>query len=425
MTYMKSQNSFAQSIRGRSRNSGASRTARGAGVALMFAGMMSASAIEAQTWQTRASGTAQNLTAVVFSTATTAAAVGANTAITVSSDGGSTWASQTLGDGATLNAVFSAGTTIATVGDDRGGGGNDLIAASGDRGATWGYVSGPGNDDDLTAGIFVTSIIAVAVEDNGGTGEIYVSQDRGATWVQDALSVNDPLNAVHSRGSLVIVVGDDQGPTEAVARSTSSGALGTWVAASVVPGTGEVLNDVVVINSTSAVAVGNAGEILNSTDAGDNWGNPFTVVGTPDLNAVDSSSDFVVAVGDGGTIVRSTDAGANWVLPTTNTATNNLNDVVFLTGAILLAVGDNGEIYGSEDYGDNWTAQTSGVASNLLAIAYNGLNGTLVVGDAGVVLLSLNQISVTTPIPFQSKWLLVGLLVAVGLLALRRFRPTQ
>ena len=43
-------------------------------------------------------------------------------------------------------------------------------------------------------------------------------------------------------------------------------------------------------------------------------------------------------------------------------------------------------------------------------------------GDGGIVLLSTNQISVSEPIPFRSKWPLVLLLVGAGLLALRRLR---
>jgi hypothetical protein len=42
------------------------------------------------------------------------------------------------------------------------------------------------------------------------------------------------------------------------------------------------------------------------------------------------------------------------------------------------------------------------------------------VGAAGVILLSLDQISISEPIPFQSKWLLVFLLVGYAVYALNR-----
>ncbi|HCL30224.1 MAG TPA: hypothetical protein DIC52_17555 [Candidatus Latescibacteria bacterium] len=72
-----------------------------------------------------------------------------------------------------------------------------------------------------------------------------------------------------------------------------------------------------------------------------------------------------------------------------------------------------------------WTAQTSTTGQNLESTAFNGVNNTRSVGANGTVLLSLNQISVTAPIPFRSKWPLVPLLVGVGLVALRRLRTAR
>ena len=426
MTYMKTLSSSTETSRLRHCNSGAMRTVLVATVALVIAGLMTASSVEAQTWTQRTSNTTQNLTAVVFSTATTAAAVGGNTAITVSSDGGSTWASTNLGDGATLNAVFSDGTTIVTVGDD--GGTPDMIAASGDRGATWGFVTGPANNQDLSAGIFVsaTNVIVLDGQNGGASDEIMLSVDRGASFVV-VFNTPQEMFAVDSRGSLVIAVGDNQVPNETVARSANLGVA--WANASSVPGTLDAYNDVVIVSATNAVAVGANGHVGLSTDAGDRWHQPYTAAAT--LNAVDASSGFVVAVGAGGAIAISNNSGANgsWSSPVSPTI-QDLNDVLFLSGNFVLAVGNAGTIIGSTDRGATWTAQSSGVTVNLQKIAYNGLNNTLVVGDPdgtpqGVILLSLDQISVTAPIPFQSKWLLVGLLLAAGLLALRRYGPAR
>lgn len=373
----------------------------------------------AQTWSQRTSNTAQALTAVVYSTAVTAAAVGANAAIIVSGDGGSTWTDKNLGIATTLNAVFSNGVTIATVGNDQAGAPDWLVADSPDRGATWAVNTNvPATDEDLVDGLFVNETNAVAVESNGGTGEVILSVDRGASWT-NPFDANDPINAVDSRSALVIAVGDNQGPNETIVRSVDSGV--TWAAAAVVPNTNEDLFDVVVVNATTAVAVGGNGEILQSTDSGANWTNPFDA-GANDLFAVASSGSFVVTVGQNGDIAYSDDGGATWVSPVSPTA-NDLQDVRYLTGSIALAVGNGGTIIGSTDHGLTWTAQTSTTTQNLTALAYNGLNNTLAVGANGTVLLSLNQISVSEPIPFRSKWLLVLLLVGAGLLALRRRRP--
>ena len=58
--------------------------------------------------------------------------------------------------------------------------------------------------------------------------------------------------------------------------------------------------------------------------------------------------------------------------------------------------------------------------SQLEALAYNSDNRVIAVGAAGVILLSLDQISSSEPIPFQSKWLLVFLLVGYAVYALNR-----
>ncbi|MBT6147257.1 MAG: hypothetical protein HOH74_17610, partial [Gemmatimonadetes bacterium] len=325
---------------------------------------------------------------------------------------------------ADLTAVFSNGVTIVAVGIDQDGGGGEpeAVIASGDRGATWVEITNlPPTDDDMAAGLFVNSTNAVAVSDQVG-GEILLSVDRGASWTNPH-SAPDALNAVDSRGALVVVAGDALGANETISRSLDAGV--NWADASSVPGAGQNMNDVAIVTATTVVAVGQNGEILRSTDTADNWLNPFTAA--DNLNAVVASNNTLIAVGDSRTIVRSIDAGASWILPTTPSAAGgtNLNDVLFLTSSIALAVGDNGEIYSSDDLGDVWTAQTSTTTENLMAVAYNGINNTVVVGDNGIVLLSRNQVPTIEPIPFASKWTLVLLLVGAGLISLRRLRTAR
>ena len=385
--------------------------------------------IEAQTWAVRPSTTGADLLDVAYSTAATAAAVG-NTSVTIASgDGGLTWTDKTVAgltaDGSpNLNAVFSSGPTIVGVGNDQMGGAPEAVITSNDRGATWvEVINVPNTTRNLTDGLFVNSTHAVAVSDNmGGGGVVLLSVDRGASWTNPYVGTVS-FNAVDARGALVIAVGDNI-PNEELAYSLNGGV--TWLAGAG-PGVGQNMNDVAIVSATTAVAVGQAGEILRTTDSGVTWTNPFTVVGTPNLNAVDVSGTFLIAVGDNRTIARSVDSGANWVLPTTPppVGVTPLNNVRFLTSSIALVVGDAGEIYSSSDRGDTWVTQTSTTGQNLTAIAYNGVNNTLVVGAAGTVLLSEDQIPTSAPIPFQSKWPLVLLLVGAGLFSLRRLRTAR
>ncbi|MFP6645196.1 MAG: YCF48-related protein, partial [Candidatus Latescibacterota bacterium] len=375
----------------------------------------------AQTWQGRTSNTVRNLVAVVYSTAATAAAVGANAATIASGDGGATWVDETVGTLAgapDLRAVFSNGATIVAVGNDQAG--PESIIASGDRGATWVEITSALINENLSAGLFVNSTNVVAVSDEGG-GEVLLSVDRGASWTLISPRASQELNAIDSRSALVIAVGD-AGSSEAIFRSVNSGVA--WSEATSVSRVGNNFNDVTIASATNAVAVGQNGSIVLSTDSGDRW--HLSADAANNLNAVDSNAGHVVAVGDGGVISRNTNNGAkgSWSVVASGTV-RNLNDVLFLTGAIVLAVGDAGTIIGSTDRGATWSTQTSNTAQNLEAIAYNGVNNTLVVGANGTVLLSLSQISVPTPIPFRSKWPLVLLLVAAGLVALRRLRTAR
>jgi len=302
------------------------------------------------------------------------------------------------------------------------GGDPEAVITSNDYGATWVEVliaNLPPTDANLNDGLFVTSTNVVAVGDAmGGVGEIILSVDRGASWT-NPLSGLAGFNAVDSRGALVVAVGDNI-PTEMLAYSQDSGL--TWLAGTG-PGAGQNMNDVAAATTSSAVAVGQAGVILRTTDSGVNWANIASPT-ADNLNAIDGTTSFLVAVGANRAVVRSIDSGVNWILPTTPppVGVSALNDVQFLASSIVLAVGDNGEIYSSSDRGDVWVTQTSTTTEDLLAIAYSGFNNTLVVGTTGMVLQSLDQIPTSAPIPFQSKWPLVLLLVGAGLVALRRLR---
>lgn len=429
MTYMTLRNARGAGAQSKHCNSGANGAARLVAVALALTAWLPTAPVEAQTWSLIAEPTGEGFLSVVYSTASTAAAVGTNSATIASGDGGSTWADETVatllgGDGSPdLNAVFSNAATIIGVGDDQMGAAPEAVITSSDRGATWVEVllaNLPPTDNNLVDGLFVNSTNAVAITDQMGAGEVLLSVDRGASWTNPFVAL-ERLNAVDSRGALVIAVGDDL-PTETLVYSPDSGV--TWFAGAG-PATGQDMNDVFVVSATTAVAVGQGGQVLQTTDSGANWGNAF--IAADNLNAIDGRGVFLIAVGDSRTIVRSIDSGANWVLPTTPppVGATNLNAVLFLTSAIALAVGDNGEVYGTTDRGDVWTAQTSTTTDNLEAIAYNGVNNTLVVGANGTVLLSLNQLSITAPIPFRSKWPLVLLLVGAGLVALRRLRTAR
>ena len=99
---------------------------------------------------------------------------------------------------------------------------------------------------------------------------------------------------------------------------------------------------------------------------------------------LDSGVGF--AVGDAGTILRTTDAGMTWS-PLTSGTTNALHDVYFFDPTQGVAVGDQGLIRRTTDGGTNWQTITSGVEVTLQSVAFNGVNG-ISGGDSQTILYS-------------------------------------
>lgn len=111
---------------------------------------------------------------------------------------------------------------------------------------------------------------------------------------------------------------------------------------------------------------------------------------TNNLNGVyllDSGIGF--AVGDAGTILKTTDAGMTWS-PLTSGTTNALYDVYFFDATQGVAVGELGLIRRTTDGGSNWQTITSGVEDTLRAVSFSGVNG-IAAGEAQDILYSTDS----------------------------------
>jgi hypothetical protein len=108
---------------------------------------------------------------------------------------------------------------------------------------------------------------------------------------------------------------------------------------------------------------------------------------TNNLNGVyllDSGVGF--AVGDAGTIVKTTNAGMTWSQLTSGT-TNALYDVYFFDATQGVAVGEQGLILRTTNGGSGWQGITSGVTDTLRSVAFSGVNG-IAGGDSQTILYS-------------------------------------
>ena len=99
---------------------------------------------------------------------------------------------------------------------------------------------------------------------------------------------------------------------------------------------------------------------------------------------LDSGVGF--AVGDAGTILKTTDAGMTWS-PLTSGTTNALYDVYFFDATQGVAVGEQGLILRTTDGGAGWQGVTSGVGDALRSVSFSGVNG-IIGGDSQDILYS-------------------------------------
>jgi photosystem II stability/assembly factor-like uncharacterized protein len=80
------------------------------------------------------------------------------------------------------------------------------------------------------------------------------------------------------------------------------------------------------------------------------------------------------AVGGAGTILKSTDAGMTWNALVSGTA-NALYDIYLFNDIEGVAVGDGGVILRTTDGGTTWVTVASGVRDSLRSVSFNGSNG--------------------------------------------------
>jgi photosystem II stability/assembly factor-like uncharacterized protein len=155
---------------------------------------------------------------------------------------------------------------------------------------------------------------------------------------------------------------------------------------------GNTLLDVAWLGQQRVVAVGEAGTLLRTTDAGATWSllpRPGRFRG--DITALSAPSAAVVyAVGDSGTVLKSADAGATWSRSTPAPADRTLRGVAFLDVNTGWVVGDSGLVLATVNGGVTWVAQSSGVSGRLRAVTVRANGRGWICGDNGIVLRTEN-----------------------------------
>ena len=150
------------------------------------------------------------------------------------------------------------------------------------------------------------------------------------------------------------------------------------------------LNDVVAINSTAAMAVGENGKIFTTSNSGTNWSESES--GTiNDLNSIDFL-DVVIVIGDAGIVLIN--EGDSWIDNSISNA-SNLYDVSVVSyssfnDSLIFVSGMNGEIWKWSN--GSWIdlSGTTGVNSDIYGIDFVNETHGIAVGEDGLIIVTEN-----------------------------------
>jgi photosystem II stability/assembly factor-like uncharacterized protein len=151
---------------------------------------------------------------------------------------------------------------------------------------------------------------------------------------------------------------------------------------------GNRLNSIKFLDDSVAIAVGDMGTVIKTTNGGLNWFTlPFTNYKVLRcVNSLGNNSLFIC--GDSGLVFKSTNSGISW--QSLNSKTNyNLNAISFVNDSIGFIVGDNCTILKTNDRGLNWDSVNYSIATSLYSVFFvNSQTGYL--GGSTYILKTVN-----------------------------------
>lgn len=301
---------------------------------------------------------ATQIRSVAFLTADKGYLVGRKGAILSTTDGGATWQQLERVSGGTLWDVEFSGQTGLIVGDGA------TVLKTIDGGSTWNPpIVGSGVEDlfdvDLNGGDFTWAV--------GSSGLIILSTNSGWNWSRSL-----PMKSIDTViDTLVINPDSSLVDTNIDTNFIPIGAIGSF----------ETLRGVSFGTAGTGIVVGDDGKIAITTDTAQTWADPTTNPAIADMNDVAmTSATNAVAVGDFGTIVHTSNGGVDWTEIDLGLE-DHLYSVEFSGANNGWISGGNGTLLVTSNGGSSWTAQTSGTHLDLWDASFVSTTEGWVAGD--------------------------------------------
>lgn len=246
-----------------------------------------------------------------------------------------------------------------------------------DGGTTW---SAP--DGTQLEGISLVPGAANTLVAVGTSGMIRRSTNGGTSWSTIASPSALPLHDVSFFASTGFIAGNS-----VLLTSTDAGA--TWT--TLTPAAPAPVGDLTALSfgSTTAGVLGNsAGMLFRTTDGGVHWAQTANLLGgVNDMQMINASTAF--AVGFFGKFGKTTDGGANWTV-TTIDASSDLFGVHFVSATTGWAVGTLGKVFRTTDGGVTWTVTGTAVGNGAFRCVAFMNNQEGIIGGDGVTLRTLD-----------------------------------
>lgn len=140
--------------------------------------------------------------------------------------------------------------------------------------------------------------------------------------------------------------------------------------------------DVIFLDATKGVAIGEKGSIFLTEDAGKSWMKKESGTQNDLLSIAKTTTGQLTAVGINGEILNSFDFGKSWVKVASGTSIS-LNDITYVNENTGFIIGANGLILKSFDKGNSWTVTSIGQNNSLYGIAFSNEMIGYTVGENG------------------------------------------